>query len=327
MEIIFSFSYLVCALVWILVLFNLGVTLFELVHRDYMYQPKNMVRDLKNAFLAPSALLLNRLQSRFSFNLSLFASKVILAILILILLGSSYRNSGLDLNINSYTEYPSAQVGRYIQIHDTQRADSKYYKLPAQIKRDDDGVHRVMQAWWPNGGYLFFYDYDSGEYGVPAEIGEISFATDQHESEWEVLLTNEPAVHPQIYTSSPNFLSAVLFFIPALILSLGFFPFHSSEYSYLDDYIQEPLPADSIQSLGVTILYRFSQQAGMAFNDYIVWRFNDFHQRYPHISLIKLPKSYNAACIYILRSEANAVGLSFSEYVNSLNIELDMLQK
>lgn len=112
--------------------------------------------------------------------------------------------------------------------------------------------------------------------------------------------------------------------IPFIVLACGLLPLSYPECKYLNETIEEELPADAAQALGVQLLYKLSQQENMSFADYLLWRADDFTKRNPSLPAVVLPNSYNAACISLLVAEAAAANLSFTDYVYSLDIELSL---
>ena len=86
---------------------------------------------------------------------------------------------------NDFTAYYFVEVESY----DLERA----YVLPAKIHSFNDPdagrVNKVEKVYWPNGGYLYFGDYDYMANTLP--IGEEAYLTDQDGEKWFVEITNK----------------------------------------------------------------------------------------------------------------------------------------
>lgn len=174
----------------------------------------------KRAFLLPSWLFSNTLHNC---GLPGWVGKVLCFVFAILVALEGYRYSGFDTSFDSYTEYPGSNTCMLVQVQRTDSKNSKFYQLPAEIRRlsdEDYSGHVITAAYWPNGGYL---DFTNGE-PVVVVPGRSSYGVDQEGNEWEIILTSTTASHPKVAVTVPHFTFTSFFSVFAfLILILGAF--------------------------------------------------------------------------------------------------------
>lgn len=241
------FHNIASALLFVILVYSLGcfITIVFSFFVNIRSRPQNFFRTCKRAVLRPSFFLRSWLESSDDYYRDTHRRPLYVVILILLALLcglEGYRFSGLDLIPGHYTEYPYAKAGYYIFIQRTGDG-TKYYQLPAQLKRTEEGDHILTRAWWPNGGYLSFQG-DAYDDGPAVELNKEQIVYDQNDEEWAITLTDKPAEHSEITYTRPGFSVMTLAgCLSVFYFILGLFPFKFPLYRYADEYTTEELSA------------------------------------------------------------------------------------